>query len=133
MITFSATDDALLDAVRKTGTFIAGSELEYVEVHQFEPGCSQGMRTQLGVYKGPSLKLWPYFPESVGGCVSRVMQKQCIHLILIQAQLFDINTWSPSGKRTVCLHGDLSCKPAPTKEARVLALLDEIKKVVEAP
>jgi hypothetical protein len=133
MITFTATNDALLELFQKTRMHYVNSDIEYVEVevYQFETGCSQGSCAQLGVYKGPSLKFWAYFPVG-GGCTSRTIQKQLVQLIPIEGQLFEIRTWDGSGKRDVNLHGDFQWKPKPTKQERVLALLAEIKKVVEA-
>jgi hypothetical protein len=133
MITFTATTDALLELFQKTPMRSHDCSIEHVEVgvSQFEPGCRQGSSVRVGVYKGPALKFWAYFPGG-GSCVSRTIQKQSVQLIPLGGQLFEIDDWS-NGRRSVSLHGDFPWTPAPTKEARVLALLAEIKKVVEAP
>lgn len=132
MINFTSTTEALLAKAHACAINANREHIEYVEVEvgQFEPGRAQGMCNNIGVYKGPSLKFQAYFPAG-GGCVSRALKSQTLQLIPIGDQLLEPQTWS-SGKRDITLHGDFKL-PEPTKQERVLALLAEIKKVVEAP
>lgn len=137
MKVFTTTTEELLSAFRRTGMQNcdrnACIETAEIDVKQFEPGCWQGSCVKIGVYHGPVLKLYSCFPAG-GGCCSRIIKQQLVRLVLIAGELFEIRTWGHSGKHDeITLHGDFQWKPEPTKEARVLALLAEIKKVVEAP